>query len=174
MLFYREGVEIMTKKQLLIQEIEAHLQEASDEDVEIISSLFNAARRKQNQEYSSYLAAIINVKSKLLENGDFEVRIPVQPLVNNLMNIVHGGITAALIDTAMGTFVNRSLPEQLAAVTTELKLNYLKAGIGKELICIASIVHRGSTFWVCEAKVYNDKQSLIAMGSGSFFVIKKK
>lgn len=174
MLVYKKGAEIMNKKQLLFQEIETHLQEATDEDIELIFALFHAARRKQRGEYSSYLSVIMDVKSKLLENGDLEVRIPVQPLVNNHLNIVHGGITASLLDTAMGSFVNKSLPDHLAAVTTELKLNYLKAGVGKELICIATIVHRGRAFWVCEAKVYNDEESLIATGSGSFFIIKKK
>lgn len=163
----------MTRKQLFLKEIESHLQEATDEDIEILSSLFHAARRKQKREYSSYLSAIMNVNQTLLENGDFEVRIPVQPLVNNQLSIVHGGITAALLDTAMGSFVNQSLPVHLAAVTTELKLNYLKPGVGKELICIASIVHRGRSFWVCEAKVYNDEEILIAIGTGSFFIIKK-
>ncbi|WNF35582.1 PaaI family thioesterase [Bacillaceae bacterium IKA-2] len=164
----------MTRKQLFFQEIETHLQDATDEDIEIFSSLFDAARRKQKGEFLSYLSAIMNEKRKLLDNGDFEIRIPIHSLLNNQLSIVHGGITAALLDTAMGSFVNQSLPDHLGAVTTELKLNYLKPGVGKELICIASIVHRGSAFWVCEAKLYNDEESLIAIGTGSFFIIKKK
>lgn len=164
----------MVKSEELVEAIQSYLNEATNEEIDIFSSMFKALKEKQKGKYQSYLAALTNVESKFIENGDFEVRIPIQPLVNNSLNIVHGGITATLIDSAMGILVNKSLPKHLVAVTTELKINYLKPGVGKELICTASIIHKGSSIYVCEAKVLNDSNSLIAISTGSFFVINRR
>lgn len=164
----------MDTKQKLIEEFNNFINEASPEDIDVVTSLLKSAKEKQVGKFRSYLSAIMQVESRFLENGDYEMRIPIQPVVHNPLKMVHGGITASLIDTAMGSLVYQSLPEHMATVTTELKVNYLKAGIGKELICIASIVHRGSSLYVCEAKVYNNEESLIAIGTGSFFIIKQR
>lgn len=163
----------MDRKQLL-QNIEEYLSEASSDEIEVFSSILEGMKRKQQGKYRSYISALTRDNRRFLDNGEYEVRLPIQPLIFNPLNFVHGGITATLLDTAMGSFVNQSLPEHLAAVTTELKINYLKPGVGQELICIASIVHKGTTFYVCEAKVYNEVNKLIAIGSGTFYIVKRK
>jgi uncharacterized protein (TIGR00369 family) len=163
----------MEQKEYLLKNIESYLDDAGEEEIEVLSTLLKAIKDKQAGHYRSFISAFMQVNSKVLDNGDFKVTIPISKLISNPLNFVHGGITATLLDTAMGSFVNQSLPEHLAAVTSELKINYLKPGFGKELTCIASIVHKGSSVYVCEAKVYDDKQSIMAMGSGSFFIIKR-
>lgn len=170
---WERGKLTMDRNQLL-ENIEDYLSEASPEEVDVLSSILEGLKGKKHGEYRSYISALTMDRRRFLDNGDYEVRLPIQPLIYNPLNFVHGGITATLLDTAMGSFVNQSLPEHLAAVTTEMKVNYLKPGTGKELICIASIIHKGTSFYVCEAKVYNDKNKLIASGSGSFFIIKRK
>lgn len=164
----------MDRKNDLIKSVNEFLNDASPEGLDVIEALVKATKEKEEGKYRSYLSALMQVESRFLENGDYEVRIPIQPVIHNPLQIVHGGITASLIDTAMGSFVNQSLPDHLVAVTTELKINYLKPGLGKELICIASIVHKGSSVYVCEAKVYNEENTFIAMGTGSFFIIKRQ
>lgn len=146
----------MEKKQELLEAIEVYLDEATNEEVDVLQAILSGIKKKKSGEYRSYISALTLDKRKFLDNGDYEVRLPIKPLIYNPLNFVHGGITATLLDTAMGSLVNQSLPEHLAAVTSELKINYLKPGVGKELICIASIVHKGTSFYVCEAKVYND------------------
>ncbi|MCT8139054.1 PaaI family thioesterase [Anaerobacillus sp. CMMVII] len=162
----------MNNKQKLIEDVNYLLANASSEELDVVASLLKAAKEKQDGQFRSYISALMKVESNFLEDGDYEVRIPIRPLIHNPLNIVHGGITATLVDIAMGSLVHQSLPEHQTAVTTELKLNYVKPGIGDELICIAKILNKGKSIYVCEAKVYNDKNSLIAIATGSFFIIR--
>ncbi|WP_161568297.1 PaaI family thioesterase [Anaerobacillus alkaliphilus] len=164
----------MTKKNKLLDEIEQYLTMASSENREILETLFRNIKEKHNGKHRSYLSALMQVKGTVLENGNYEIRIPIQPLIHNPLGMVHGGIIASVIDISMGSIVHRSIPDGYATVTTELKINYLKPGLGKELICVASILHKGNSLCVCEARVYNDEESLVAIGTGSFFVLKPR
>lgn len=164
----------MQQHKKLIEEVEEYLTEANEEEIEQFRLLIESMKEKQSGKYHSYLAALTKLSSHKRENEEFELKIPIQPLIKNSLNIVHGGITATLIDTAMGSFVNQSLPKHLAAVTSDLSIKYIKPGVGKELRCRATIIHKGSSLYICEAKVFNDQGSLIATGTGSFFIIKRR
>lgn len=164
----------LTNKEQFLENVHNFLEEATVEEFHILQALLIAAKAKQNGEYRSYLSALLKVESRFLENGNYEVRIPIEPLIYNPLQIVHGGITASLIDIAMGSLVYQSIPEHYKTVTTELKVNYLKPGIGQQLICVASLVHKGNSICVTQAEVLNEKGTIIAIATGSFFIIKPK
>lgn len=164
----------INNKEDILNRIYAYLDHANEEEVNVLSMIMNGLEKKQQGEYLTYLAGITNLKSQFIGEDTYEVIIPIQPMIENPLKIVHGGITATLIDTAMGSLVNRLLPDELAAVTTEMKINYISPGIGKHLRCIASVAHKGRQIWIAEAKVYSDKNKLVAMANGSFFIIPRK
>ncbi|WP_216830902.1 PaaI family thioesterase [Alkalihalobacterium elongatum] len=155
----------------IIAQIKNIIQNGSDEDKQALASVVEGISKKQNGECKTYLAGITHVSSQFLDDGNFEVIIPIQPLIENPLNMAHGGITATLLDTAMGSMLNLKTPEKTACVTAELKVNYIQPGRGKYLRCIATILHQGKQLCFSEAKVYNDENKLIASGSGTFFVI---
>ncbi|WP_209125490.1 PaaI family thioesterase [Alkalihalobacillus sp. BA299] len=155
----------------LIAEINSIYQNGSEEDKQALASLINGMKKKQSGECVTYLSGITNMRSQFLDNGCFEVVMPIQPLIENPLKMTHGGITATLLDTAMGSILNLKIPEDKACVTAELKVNYIQPGRGKYLRCVATILHLGKQLCFSEGKVYNEENKLIASGSGTFFVI---
>ncbi|HZG83116.1 MAG TPA: PaaI family thioesterase, partial [Brevibacillus sp.] len=73
-----------------------------------------------------------------------------------------------------GSLINRSLPPDKYAVTTELKVNYLRPGLGESLRTEATFLHRGQTLVVMDTSIYDDRNKRVAHGTGTFIVLDKK
>lgn len=162
-------VEINSKIQ---DQLAQYLDQASKEDQLVLQFVLEGLLNKQKNQHHSYLGGLLHETSYYNEEDQtFHMTIPNSTIIQNALNIVHGGITATLIDSAMGTLAFHVLPSHLAAVTTEIKINYIAPGVGKELKCVASIIHKGSKIIVCEGKVFRDDGKLVAHSSASFFII---
>lgn len=161
------------EREKIIELVSQFLNQSNEKDREVLSSILNGLIAKQEGKYSTYWSSLMQIEGYFLENGDFEMKIPVQPIINNFLNMVHGGFIATLLDTTMGNLITKKLPKDLTCVTAEIKVNYLKPGTGTFLRCVAKDVHRGKHLCVAEAKVYSDQNQLIASASGTFFVIKR-
>jgi len=76
----------------------------------------------------------------------------------NPIGMVHGGVTATLLDSAMGCAVHSELPAGAGYTTLELKANYLRpitTGTGP-VRCRARVVHRGGTVATAEARAWRE------------------
>ncbi|MGM7701042.1 PaaI family thioesterase [Pseudalkalibacillus sp. Hm43] len=154
----------------ILNKVQDVLTSATDEDKRVLTQVLNGLQSKHNGEYKTYITSFM--KTSIQESGEqLEMSIPITPFLSNSVDIVHGGFTATLADTAMGTLVNRRIPENLVAVTSEMKLNYIAPGVGEALRCEATILHLGSKTSVTECKIYNDVGTLVAAASGSFYLI---
>ncbi|MFD2681116.1 PaaI family thioesterase [Bacillus seohaeanensis] len=156
--------------QLLFNEC---LDNATDEELQAIKQLLDGVRRKQTKDNGSFIGGIYGMKREM-RDGKLEVTMPITPVIYNSLGIVHGGVTATLIDSAMGTLANIVLPDEYGAVTTNLTIHYLAPGKGEQLTAKATIVHRGSKTLVIEGSVLNDDGKAIAHCTGSFFIFKRK
>ena len=107
------------------------------------------------------------------DQNSCEITIPITPIINNNLDIVHGGITATVLDTAMGVLANQLLPEGFGAVTNQLNIHYIAPGIGETLRCKADIVHKGSKTMVISGEAFRSDGKKIAYATGTFFIIKK-
>jgi uncharacterized protein (TIGR00369 family) len=145
---------------------------ATDEDLLIMKQLLEGIQRKKNSENESIIGGIFAMDRKMTD-GNLEVSIPITPITHNSLEIVHGGVTATLVDTAMGTLANMMLPEGYGAVTTNLNVHYLAPGIGERLTAHATIVHQGSKTIVVDGKVVSSDGKVVAHSTGSFFIFKK-
>lgn len=78
--------------------------------------------------------------------------------------MVHGGAIAGLIDaTATASFwMTDKLPENPRGSTIGLTLNYLSAALECDLTCEATVVRRGGSIHVGEAKVTDPDGNLVA------------
>jgi uncharacterized protein (TIGR00369 family) len=161
--------------QQLQNDIHNYLQNANEEEQKVLMLIVEGLKRKQEGTNGSYLGGLLKATSTFKEEEQqLEMVIPANPIIQNSLNIVHGGITATLIDSAMGTLIHRILPDDVYAVTSEIKINYVAPGIGMEFKCITSIIHKGSKTIVCEGKVFRDDGILIAHSTASFFIIPRK
>ncbi|MDR0137231.1 PaaI family thioesterase [Metabacillus idriensis] len=146
------------------------LAELNEEDAPVLKLFLEGLKKKAGKENGSYIGALLHAQGEYSEK-QFTLTIPNTAIIQNSLNIVHGGITATLLDSAMGSLVHHVLPEHLAAVTSEMKINYVAPGIGTELKCIATLIHKGSKTVVTEGKVFRDDGKLMAHCTASFFII---
>jgi uncharacterized protein (TIGR00369 family) len=158
----------------MMERIEHILSNANEEEVEVLELVVDAIEQYKSDSKHTLLANTLKMKPTMKEDGTCHCTIPITKLVKNFINTVHGGITATLVDTTMGRLVVNGLLPNESTVTTELKFNYLRPGVGKFLTCVASTIHRGKRLHICEGKVYNDKDELILHATGSFFILKNK
>ncbi len=114
-----------------------------------------------------------------------EFRIEMQPeLVGNYhLNILHGGVTATLLDLAGGcTAFNGILTRhpdapvefferRLAKLgTIDLRVDYLRPGKGQHFIASGEVIRTGARLAVCRMELHNEKGSHIAFGTGTYMV----
>ena len=85
----------------------------------------------------------------------------------NGVGVIHGGWSAALLDTALGCAVNSMMPAGRAFTTLELTVNLtrpLRQEVG-EVRCEASVLHVGNRVATAEARIVDGKGKLYAHGT---------
>lgn len=159
-------------KDELRQLLETCIENGSEADLNSLAYLLNGFKQKLNQNRSTYIDGILQMDRKIDENT-CEITIPIHPILNNNLDIVHGGITATVLDTTMGSLANYILPKGFGAVTNQLNIHYIAPGIGETLRCKAEIVHKGSKTMVISGEAYRSDGKKIAYATGTFFIISK-
>jgi uncharacterized protein (TIGR00369 family) len=79
-----------------------------------------------------------------------------------LNNVVHGGILAALADTAGAVAAYTTVPKGVALATVELKINYLEGVPGGRIRAEARVLRSGRNFVVTECEIVDGKGALAA------------
>ncbi|WHY68593.1 PaaI family thioesterase [Neobacillus sp. SuZ13] len=156
----------------LRQLLETCIENGSEADLNSIAYLLSGFKQKISQNRSTYIDGILQMERKFEENT-CEITIPIHPILNNNLDIVHGGITATVLDTAMGSLANYYLPKGFGAVTNQLNIHYIAPGIGETLRCKAEIVHKGSKTMVISGEAYRSDGKKMAYATGTFFIISK-
>jgi uncharacterized protein (TIGR00369 family) len=87
----------------------------------------------------------------------------------NVAGIVHGGVLATMIDTAMGRAV-RDVTDEPAA-TSQLTVTYLDPARQGTLVATARITKRGSTLTLVEAEVEQEGKP-VAHALATFALLK--
>jgi uncharacterized protein (TIGR00369 family) len=84
----------------------------------------------------------------------------------NPFGLVHGGVLAALVDTAMGCAVHSLLPAGAGYVTSELNVRYLRPVglVTGALVCTGEVLKSGRRSMVVQARVVDDAGRDIAIG----------
>jgi uncharacterized protein (TIGR00369 family) len=164
--------EVFRMKDEIRQLLETCIENGSEADLNALAYLLNGLKQKLNQNRSTYIDGILQMDRKIDEKT-CEITIPIHPILNNNLDIVHGGITATVLDTTMGSLANYILPKGFGAVTNQLNIHYIAPGIGESLHCKAEIVHKGSKTMVISGEAYRSDGKKIAYATGTFFIISK-
>jgi uncharacterized protein (TIGR00369 family) len=97
-----------------------------------------------------------------IETGRAILRFDVRPHHKQLHGVVHGGILAALADTAGAMAAITMIPKGTALATIELKINYLEPVPGGRVRADARVLRAGRNFFVCECEIFDGKGKLAA------------
>jgi len=106
------------------------------------------------------------------ERGRVTFRLELRDFHLNPFGIVHGGVLAALMDTAMGCAVHSVLPPAVAYVTGELNVRFLRPAVvsGGPLVCAGEIVHQGRSAVVTSARITDAGDKVIAIAGATCLV----
>ncbi len=92
----------------------------------------------------------------------------------NPIGVVHGGIAATILDSAMGCAVHTTLPAGWSYGTLDLAVRFVRpitADTGR-ILCEGVVVHRGSKTATTEGRVWAEETGkLLAHGTGSALLL---
>ena len=90
----------------------------------------------------------------------------------NPFGIVHGGVLAAILDTAMGCAVHSLLPAAVGYVTGEMNVRFLRPALisGGPLICTGEVVNQGRSAMVAIANIVDAQERLITIAGSTCLV----
>ena len=85
----------------------------------------------------------------------------------NPIGVVHGGLAATLLDSAMGCAIHSTLPAGAGYTTLEIKVNVIRAMTGEtgRVRCEAKVVHVGARTATAEGRVVDEAGKLYAHGT---------
>lgn len=91
----------------------------------------------------------------------------------NLLNSVHGGWTAAILDTAMALSNLSTLTADQGFTTLDIRINYLRPLTVEtgEVRAEGHVIQGGRRVAYCEAKLVDTAGKLLAHGTGSCLIL---
>jgi len=117
------------------------------------------------------------LKIEFTEIGENYVvcKMPVTPEVHQPAGILHGGATAALVET-VGSFASRYFikNKDLAIRGIEISTNHIKSISNGFVYAKATNIHLGRTMQIWEVKVTDESENLISLGKLTTLAINKK
>ncbi len=114
---------------------------------------------------------LIGMKPKL-EDGKVIVELSLDRDKHlQALGLVHGGVIASVLDSAIGLNVNRELAKfKKTAVTAQLNIHYLRPVREGKITGTGKILHMGSRVAVGYGEVRNEKGELVATGTATFYI----
>jgi uncharacterized protein (TIGR00369 family) len=104
------------------------------------------------------------------EPGRVVLQMRVEERHKQVHGVVHGGVIAALADTAGGLATYMACPRGTRVATVEMKINYLEAVEGGILRAEARVVRLGAHIAVVDCDVRDDTRRLVGKALMTFFV----
>jgi acyl-CoA thioesterase len=103
--------------------------------------------------------------------GRAEVAMELEPHHFNPQGIVHGGITAAVADTAIGLALRSMLKPGFTHRTAQLNVHFVSKGEGTRIVGRGRSVHLGRRMGYGEADVVDSDGRMLARASATFIVL---
>ena len=132
--------------------------EITNEHLEIAKSVLH------NNEF----AKMIGMKLVAMQPSEATIEIEMRDQLRQPHGLLHGGVTATLIDTAMAFAVITVLTKEEKASTVDLNVYYLRPHTEGKVSCTAKIVKAGKRLLTVSAEVANEQGKLIATALSTY------
>ncbi len=110
----------------------------------------------------SRFPALLGFHIESLAPGSAVLSMEVKKRHKQIQDVVHGGVLAALADTAAAIAAYTVVPHGTEIATIELKINYLSAVPGGKIKAEGKVLRAGRNFVVTECEVFDAKGNLAA------------
>jgi len=135
----------------------------------------------QNPTFDSFID--LKDESQDLDTACLKFKIRDDFIGNRIYRTLHGGLISAVLDTAGGAAVFFGLYKKIKGkprevqitrvsknATIDLRVDYLRPGLGSEFTAKAWILRIGSKVTVTRMELRNEEDVLIAVGTGTYAV----
>jgi uncharacterized protein (TIGR00369 family) len=89
-----------------------------------------------------------------LAPGICEISLAKEPGLTQQHGFFHGGLVAAIADSAAGYAAFSLYPEDSTVLTVDYNVKFLQPAQGNQIIAKAEVIKTGKTLYVCKADVY--------------------
>jgi uncharacterized protein (TIGR00369 family) len=98
------------------------------------------------------------------------VRLPFRPDLTTLGEMLHGGATASLVDTAAtaAAWASPRASLQARGTTVGFSLSYLAPGLGQDLTATASVIKRGGSLCIVDVQVEDEAGVAVACATVTY------
>ncbi|MDI3328339.1 MAG: PaaI family thioesterase [Alicyclobacillaceae bacterium] len=104
--------------------------------------------------------------------GWAKLRLPFDGRLLQDMGRVHGGFIAMLIDSAVAAALWPTLEKGQGMTTADLKVNYIRPALDRDLLAIAHLRHRGRTTALADCSVIDAvTQKEVAFGVALYMIL---
>lgn len=121
-----------------------------------------------NALHSLPFAKLIGMRLIDLRPDEAVISIEMRDDLRQPSGVLHGGVTATLIDTAMAFAVRTRLAVDEATATIDLTVHYLRPHITGVFTCTAKVVRAGKRIFTVSAEVHNEEGKLIATAISTY------
>lgn len=127
-------------------------------------------QRKSAAEFlrSNHVAQMVGMELVDLADGEAVIAIKMRDELRQPHGLLHGGITATLIDTAMAFAVLTRLGKDEKASTIDLTIHYTRPHTGGAVICKARVIRGGKRIFTVSADAFNEENKLIATAISTY------
>jgi uncharacterized protein (TIGR00369 family) len=116
------------------------------------------------------------MKFGLVELGEGRAVFAVEPAEYhyNPIGVVHGGLAATLLDSAMGCAIHSMLPAGAGYTTLEIKVNYIRAMTADtgRVRCEGKLIHLGGRTATAEGRIVDEDGKLHAHGTTTCLIFR--
>lgn len=116
----------------------------------------------------SKFSALMGFQVEKLYEGGAVLGVVMEEHHRQIHNVMHGGVIAALADTAAAIAAYTVVPQGSEVVTVELKINYLLPVGGGKVTAEARVLRAGRNFVVVECDITNHEGALAAKALMTF------
>lgn len=136
-----------------------------------------AARDEVTAEHLAYaedalhnlpFAKLIGMRLVGLKMDEATISIEMRDDLRQPSGVLHGGVTATLIDTAMAFAVRTRLAVDEPTATIDLTVHYLRPHLNGTFTCTAKVVRAGRRIFTVSADVVNEDRKHIATAVSTY------
>ena len=125
-------------------------------------------QKAQTVLHNNEFAKMIGMKLVAMKPLEATIEIEMRDQLRQPHGLLHGGVTATLIDTAMAFAVITCLSSEEKASTVDLNVYYLRPHTQGKISCTAKIIKAGKRLLTVSAEVANEQGKLIATALSTY------
>ena len=118
--------------------------------------------------HNNLFAKMIGMRLVEMKPDEATIEIEMRDELRQPHGLLHGGVTATLIDTAMAFAVITCLDETEKASTVDLNVYYLRPHTEGKFSCTAKVIKAGRRLLTVSGEVVNEQGKLIATALSTY------